>query len=140
MSRVIAASLVVAAAAALVVPGRPGAILAAAVVSGAILAVWNVGSAGPAGPNGRPRIRAHLDRASGIGLALALGAGTLLAAGFAEGPGFFGLPRSLWGLLLGVWVIPLLVTSIGFAVSFRAPEAMDLDRLRAERARSPWAE
>ena len=139
MSRVLAASLVAAAAMALSVPGGPGAILAAVAVSGAILGVWSVGSVRPAeGDMVRPRSR--LDRAAGLGLALSLVAGTLLAAGLADGPGFFGLPRSLWGLLLGVWLVPLILTSAGFAASFRPPKAMDVDRLRAGRARSPWTE
>ena len=121
MSRGLAASLVVAAALTLPVAGGT---LAAVAASGAVVAVWMVGSAG----GGRRR---GLDRATSGGLVLALVGGTLMAAGLADGPGFFGLPRSLWGLLLGIWLIPLVLTSAGFAVSFRPPDAADLDRLRA---------
>ena len=120
MSRGLAASLVVAAALALPIAGGT---LAAVTASAAILAVWTVGSAG-----GGPRRK--LDAVTGGGLALCLVSGTLLAAGLADGPGFSGLPRSLWGLLLGIWLIPLVLTSAGFAASFRAPDAADLDRLR----------
>ena len=130
MSRVLAASLV--AAAALTLPVAGGA-LAAVAASGAILAVWNVGSAG-GGPSRR------LDVVTGGGLALSLVGGTLMAAGLADGPGFFGLPRSLWGLLLGIWLIPLVLTSAGFAASFHPPDAADLKRLRAGSGTGPRSE
>lgn len=129
-SPVLAASLVVLAAGALLVPARVGSLVAAAVVSAAILAVWGAGSAG--GRPGRDAWRgARGDRLASFGLACSLGAGALLAAGFADGPGFFGLPRSLWGLLLGVWLLPLVITSVGFALSFRPPDPAARNRLRA---------
>ena len=127
MSRGLAASLVVAAALTLPVAGGT---LAAVAAGGAVVAVWMVGSAG----GGRRRA---LDRATSGGLVLALVGGTLMAAGLADGPGFFGLPRSLWGLLLGIWLIPLVLTSAGFAASFRPPDAAALDRLRAAARRDP---
>lgn len=127
MSRGLAASLVVAAALTLPVAGGT---LAAVVASGAVMAVWLVGSAG-GGP------RRGLDAATSAALVLALVGGTLIAAGLADGPGFFGLPRSLWGLLLGIWLIPLVLTSAGFAASFRPPDAAALDRLRAAARRDP---
>lgn len=126
MSRGLAAFLVVAAALTLPVAGGT---LAAVAVSGAIFGVWMVGSAG--GP------RRRLDRVTSGGLALCLVSGTLLAAGLGDGPGYFGLPRSLLGLVLGIWLIPLLLTSAGFALSFRPPDAADLDRLRAESRHDP---
>lgn len=126
-SRVLAPSVVVAAAGALLVPGGNGPYVAAAGVGAAILAVWITGSSG--GLPGRDTRRR--DRLTAVGLALSVGAGTALAAGIFDGPGPFGLPRSLWGLLLGVWLLPLVITSLGFALSFRPPNAADLERLRA---------
>ena len=135
-SRILAALLVVAAAAALLLPGESTACLAAVAVSAAILANWS------AGAGGRPRSgaakRRNLVRAAvTAGFGLSLAAGTLLAAGLAGGPGFFGLPRSLWGLLLGVWLVPLVLTSLGFAVSFAPPTPAELERLRARSRQSP---
>ena len=129
MSRILAASLVIAAAA-LLLPGESAGYLAAAAVSVAVIAAWSVGTAGRPKP-GTTKRRNLLHRAVAAGFGLSLAAGALLAAGLADGPGFFGLPRSLWGLLLGVWLIPLVVTSLGFAVSFVAPTAAELERLRA---------
>ena len=133
MSRVLAPGLVIAAAVVLTVSGGTGGALAAATVGGAILAVWSVGSVGSGEKDPANRQRLGWERLTGVGLALSLGGGVLLAAGLADGPGFFGLPRSLWGLLLGVWLIPLLLTSTGFAASFRPPDSERLQRLRAER-------
>ncbi len=136
MSRILAASLVVAAAAALLLPGESTGYLAAAAVSAAILAAWSVGTAGR--PKSRPAKRRNLlQRAVTVGFALSLAAGAVLAAGLADGPGFFGLPRSLWGLLLGVWLIPLVLTSFGFAASFAAPTPAELERLRARSREEP---
>ena len=129
-SRILAASLVVAAAAALLLSGESAGLPAAAAVSAAVIAVWSVGSAGRP-ETGSGKRRSRLGRAVSIGFGLSLAAGALLAAGLADGPGFFGLPRSLWGLLLGVWLIPLVMTSFGFAVSFAAPTRAELERLRA---------
>ena len=130
MSRVLAGFLPAAAALLLVVPGGIGAAVAAAAVSIAILAVWGAGSVGDRAPGRRG---ARWERITTAGFALSLAAGAVLAAGVGDGPGFFGLPRSLWGLLLGVWLLPLVVTSVGFAASFRPPAGAALERLRAER-------
>ena len=97
-------------------------------VSGATMAAWCAGSAGPE----RPRRGTRSDRATSIAFALILGAGVLLAAGLADGAGFLGLPRSLWGLLLGVWLGPLVVTSLGFALAFEPPDPVVLKRLRGD--------
>ena len=135
-SRILAASLVVAAAATLLVPGESAGFLAAAAASLAIIAVWSVGSAGGP-PSGTGKRRNRLHPAISIGFGLSLAAGALLAAGLADGPGAFGLPRSLWGLVLGVWLIPLVVTSLGFAVSFAPPTPAELERLRARSREGP---
>ena len=130
MTRVIAASSVIAAAATLLLPGESSGSLAAVAVSAAVIAAWTVGIGGHPGSGSKKR-RQRLHQAATAGFALSLMAGALLAAGLFEGPGFFGLPRSLWGLLLGVWLIPLLVTSLGFAASFAPPGPADLERLRS---------
>ena len=129
-SRILAAALVVAAAVTLLIPGESADLLAAAAAGLAIIAVWCVGSAGRQVSSVEKRW-SRLPPTASVGFGLSLGIGAFLAAGFADGPGFFGLPRSLWGLLLGVWLIPLVLTSLGFAVSFRAPTAAELERLRA---------
>ncbi len=136
MSRILAASLVVAAAAALLLSGESTGTLAAAAVSAAVIAAWSVGTAGGPKP-GTARRRKLLRPVVTVGFGLSLTAGALLAAGLADGPGFFGLPRSLWGLLLGVWLIPLVLTSLGFAVSFAAPTPAELERLRARSREEP---
>ena len=136
VSRILAASLVIAAAATLLIPGESAGLLAAAGASLAIIAVWNAGIAGrPRSGTGKRRHRLHTLATVGFGLSLA--AGALLAAGLADGPGALGLPRSLWGLLLGVWLIPLVVTSVGFAVSFAPPTPAELERLRARSREDP---
>ena len=84
----------------------------------AVIAVWVAGASGP----GRRPLRSRSERVTSVLLGASLLGGILLAAGIGDGPGPWGLPRSLWGLLLGVWLIPLVVTSIGFAVSFRTRE------------------
>ena len=136
ISRVLAAFLMVVAAVALLVPAGPSSALAAAAVSAAVIAVWSVGAAGRPKP-GTAKRRHLLHRALTVGFGLSLTAGTLLAAGLADGPGIFGLPRSLWGLLLGVWLIPLVITSLGFAVSFTPPTAAELERLRTQSQDGP---
>ena len=130
MSRILAAFLVVAAAAVLVGSARSSGPVAAAAVSGAIIAVWGVGSAGRRDCR-RAKWRGRLGQAASVGFALSLGAGALLAAGLVDGAGWFGLPRSLWGLLLGVWLAPLFVTGLGFAAAFEPPDPAALERLRA---------
>ena len=109
---------------------------AAVAVSAAVIAAWTVGIGGRP-ESGSQKRRHRLHEAATAGFALSLMAGALLAAGLFEGPGFFGLPRSLWGLLLGVWLIPLIVTSLGFAASFAPPSAADLERLRARSQEGP---
>jgi len=104
-------------------------------VSAAVIAVWSVGTAGPKSRTAERRNL--LDQAVTGGFGLSLAAGALLAAGLADGPGAFGLPRSLWGLLFGVWLIPLVVTSLGFAVSFEPPTPAELERLRAGSREDP---
>ena len=130
ISRVLAAFLMVIAAVALLVPGEPSGSLPAFAVSAAVLAVWSVGAGGRR-KSGTARRRSLLHSVVTVGFGLSLVAGTLLAAGLLDGPGLFGLPRSLWGLLLGVWLIPLVLTSLGFAASFAPPSAAELERLRA---------
>ena len=139
MTRVIAASSVIAAAATLLLPGESSGSLAAVAVSAAVIAAWTVGIVGIGGRpgSGSKKRRQRLHQAATAGFALSLMAGALLAAGLFEGPGFFGLPRSLWGLLLGVWLIPLIVTSLGFAASFAPPSAADLERLRSRSQEGP---
>ena len=129
LSGVLAASLVVVAAATLFIPGESAGLMAGAAASLAIIAVWSVGDASPKSRTAERRNL--LDQAVTVGFGLSLAAGALLAAGLADGPGFFGLPRSLWGLLLGAWLIPLVVTSLGFAVSFEPPTPAERERLRA---------
>ncbi|MCY3744666.1 MAG: hypothetical protein OXH05_00420 [Acidobacteria bacterium] len=136
LSGVLAASLVVAAAAMLLVARESAGLAAGAAASLAIIAVWNVGTAGRP-KSGTPQRRNLPSQAVTVGLGLSLAAGALLAAGLADGPGFFGLPRSLWGLLLGIWLIPLALTSLGFAVSFTAPTPAELERLRARSREDP---
>ena len=135
-SRVLAAFLMAAGAATLLLSGESTGYLAAVAVSAAILAAWSVGAAGR--PRSGTAKRGNLLHAAvTVGFGLSLAAGALLAAGLMDGPGFFGLPRSLWGLLLGVWLIPLVLTSLGFAVSFAPPTAADLERIRARSRQSP---
>ena len=142
MSRVLAASLSAAVVLALApvsastaataaATGRFAGGLAAAAVVLAILAVWSFGTAGGERARAALQRRNRWDRWTGVGLALSLGAGTLLAAGIGSAPGLFGLPGALWGLLLGVWLVPLLLTSAGFALAFRPPDRAALERLRA---------
>ena len=134
---VLAAGCVVAAALALAVAGAAAGPLAGAAVTGAILAIWSLGNAG--GVSGAPASAGatQRDRRIGLGLALSLAAGVGLSAGIAPGPGFFELPRSLWGLLLGVWLVPLVLTSIGFAWAFQPPDATARERLRKASRRDP---
>lgn len=135
-SRILAASLVVAAAATLFIPAESAALPAAAAASLAILAVWCAGAAGRPEADAAKR-RNLLRQLVTVGFGLSLTAGALLAAGLADGPGFFGLPRSLWGLLLGVWLIPLVMTSLGFAASFAPPTPAELARLRGRSREDP---
>ena len=135
-SRILAASLVVAATATLLVPGESTGYLAAAAAGAAVIAVWSVGSAGRPKP-GPGKRRNRLQRAISIAFGLSLVAGALLAAGLADGPGAFGLPRSLWGLVFGVWLIPLVATSLGFAFSFAPPTPAELQRLRGRSQEGP---
>lgn len=135
-SLILAASVVVAAPAALLIPGESAGLAAGAAASLAIIAVWSVGAAGRP-KSGAAKRRNLPDQVVTVGFGLSLAAGALLAAGLLDGPGFFGLPRSLWGLLLGVWLIPLGLTSIGFAVSFAPPTPAELEQLRARSRENP---
>ena len=93
-------------------------------VAGAIAAVWIAG--GAPGRAGRWSSGAFL---------LTLGGGVAAAgAGSAIRP--MGLPLGLWGLLFGVFLLPLLLTTVGFAVAFRAPDPEGLTRLRAAARRA----
>lgn len=67
------------------------------------------------------------------GFLVSLGFGLSLTAGAGGETTLFGLPLSLWGLLLGVFAVPLALTSIGFAVSFEPPDVRGLERLREGR-------
>ena len=65
---------------------------------------------------------------------VSLASGSLLAAGVFSGPppagAPLGLPLSLLGLLFGVFLLPLALTSVGFALSFRPPAPEGLAALR----------
>ncbi len=105
-----------------------GAAAMAIAVAAAVAAVWACGSSDS---------RSSWGAWSGALFALSLGAGTLLAASpSATGPA--GLPLALWGLLLGVFGVPLVLTGAGFALSFRPPDPKALRRLRNRNsARNP---
>ena len=128
-----------------------GGVFAAVAVSATIVAAWRLGLreiASSASTGAEPtgsgetgsepaRRRERWGRLAGAGFALSLAMGAQLAAGLTDRTGLLGLPRSLWGLLLGVWLVPLILTSIGFAVSFSPPDPKDLERLRPDGRRDP---
>ena len=127
-----------------------GGVFAAVAVSATIVAAWRLGlreiaSSAPTGaePTGAgetgsgPARRERWGRLAGAGFALSLAMGAQLAAGLTDRTGLLGLPRSLWGLLLGVWLVPLILTSVGFAVSFSPPDPKDLERLQPGGRRDP---
>ena len=103
---------------------RTGAVAGLAVLP--ILLAWATGSAG--GLSGS-RWRRRVDLWATAGLSLSLAGGAILA-GILEGTGAFGLPRALVAVVVGVFLIPLALTTIGFAVAFEPPSEEDLDRLR----------
>lgn len=134
------------------------AIPAAISVTGAITGVWILGTP-PTRPGSgaaarRDARRRRADRWISAAFFLSLGGGALLATGVfgsstpadsALPPGGAppGLPLPLLGLLFGVFLLPLLLTGIGFALTFRPPAPDGLAALRraaAERSaptRSP---
>lgn len=113
-------------------PGRLWSALLAGLAAAAILSVWGLGL------RARAR-RSAWDRWTGAGLATSLGGGVLGAA-LLEGSGAFGLPRALWALLLGVFLVPLVLTNLGFFLSFEPPAPEDLRRIRQLRGpRGPEA-
>lgn len=130
------------------------AIPAAISVTGAITGVWILGTPATRPGTGaaarRDARRRRADRwISGV-FFLSLGAGALLATGvFGDSlPGGAspdaggappGLPLPLFGLLFGVFLLPLVLTGIGFALTFRPPAPEGLAALRraaGERAAS----
>lgn len=123
------------------------AIPAAISVTGAITGVWILGSPRPRPGAGaaarRDARRRRADRwISGV-FFLSLAAGALLTTGvFGGSPPADtgappGLPLPLLGLLFGVFLLPLVLTGVGFALTFRPPAPEGLAALRraaAERA------
>lgn len=113
------------------------AIPAAVSVTAAISGAWILGppaslrGAADAGSIRRRRIGRWITGAFFASLAI----GSLLAAGVFAGPPPAagappGLPRSLLGLLFGVFLLPLALTSVGFALTFRPPAPEGLAALR----------
>ena len=120
--------------------GRSAAVVAALSTAAAVAGAWLLGALPPAADRpagtGRPRRRAGLW--STAAFLVSLGAGTLLAAlPSTRGPGAPAFPPSLSALVVGVFLAPLLLTSLGFALSFRPPSANDLDRLRRAAGATP---
>lgn len=122
------------------------AIPAAISVTGAITGVWILGTPptrpGASAAARRDARRRRADRWISGAFFLSLAAGALLATGvFGAGQpdtgGPPGLPLPLLGLLFGVFLLPLVLTGIGFALTFRPPAPEGLAALRhaaAERA------
>lgn len=117
---------------------RPMAVVSALSAAAAVAGAWLLGTRPPAddptAAPGRARRRAGRRTTAAFTAAflVSLGAGTLLTAALpatreAAAPAF---PPSLSALIFGVFAAPLLLTSLGFALSFRPPSANDLDRLR----------
>lgn len=113
------------------------AIPAAISVTGAITGAWILGppaslrGAVDAGSVRRRRIGRWITGAFFVSLAI----GSLLAAGVFAGPppaagAPAALPRSLLGLLIGVFFLPLALTSVGFSLAFRPPAPEGLAALR----------
>ena len=88
-------------------------------VAAALGAMWL------AGTFGRRRWRERIVAAL---LVACLAMGGLAAAGRIDAAGPLGLPVAVWGLLGGVWILPLVLTSASFAVFFRPPDAAALKR------------
>lgn len=125
-ARPVAAAISTAGAAAALLIGGAAAALA---VAAAIAAAWCV--------SGSRTARTRAGAWCSGGFFVSLGVGLALAAGAGAGTVLFGLPLSLWGLLLGVFAFPLLLTGIGFVVSFEPPDARGLARLRQFARRPP---
>ncbi len=102
-----------------VLAADPPAWAAALAVWGAVAAAWTLGPTG-----GRQFFTAAFF--------VSLASGTALAAGGAA-PVVFGLPLSLWGLFVGVFLVPLALTTLGFALDFEPPDRRGLERLRKDR-------
>lgn len=121
------------------------AIPAAISVTGAITGVWILGTPptrpGTGAAARRDARRRRADRWISGAFFLSLGAGALLATGvfggstraddaLPTGGPMPGLPLPLLGLLFGVFLLPLLLTGIGFALTFRPPDPEGLAALR----------
>lgn len=124
----------------------PAAVVSALSTAAAIAGAWLLGARPPAGDeNGETRPpRSRAGRWTTAALLASLAAGTLLAASVpatsgTDAPTSPALPASVYGLVVGVFLAPLLLTSLGFALSFRAPSASDLDRLRRAARAAPTA-
>lgn len=123
---------------------RSAAVVSALSTAAAIAGAWLLGARPPAddanAETRRPRPRAG--RWLTAAFLTSLAAGTLVAASIPASPGAGalaspGLPPSVSGLVVGVFLAPLLLTSLDFAFSFRAPSANDLDRLRRAARETP---
>lgn len=112
------------------------AIPAAISVTGAITGAWILGPRSSL--RGAADTRGVLQRRIGRWLTgaffVSLASGSLLATGVFSGPPLAGappgLPLPLLGLLLGVFLLPLALTSVGFALTFRPPAPEGLAALR----------
>ena len=134
MSRVLAASLVVAAAATFLAPGEIVGFLAAAGVTAAVLAVWSTGSAGPGNPT--RKVGTHLDRATSAGLRRFAGRRVSAGGGYCRRP----LALRSAAVTLGTAARSVADTAgadeLGFAAAFEPPDPAGLERLeRLERLR-----
>ena len=128
------------------------AIPAAISVTGAITGVWILGSPRPrpgaSAAARRDARRKRADRWITGAFFLSLATGALLTTGvFGGSPPADsappGLPLPLLGLLFGVFLLPLVLTGVGFALTYRPPAPEGLAALRraaadrAARGRSP---
>lgn len=124
---------------------RPAAAASALSAAAAVAGAWLLGARPPAGDPtdapGRARRRAGRRTTAAFTAAflVSLGAGTLLTAALpaSREAGTPAFPPSLSALILGVFAAPLLLTSLGFALTFRPPSANDLDRLRRAAGATP---
>jgi hypothetical protein len=92
----------------------------------------------------RRRRSAAVAGALGVLVAGSLAALLALAGRLAESPWPLGVPLALWVLFGGLWLVPLVLTGLGFAWGFEAPEraAPPADRpapAEAEAPREPGA-
>ena len=120
---------------------RPAAVVSALAAAAAVAGAWLLGGPPPTDdpPAGTRRPRRRAGRRTTAAFLVSLGAGALLTASLptARGPEAPAFPPSLSALILGVFLAPLLLTSLGFALSFRPPSAEDLDRLRRAAREAP---